>query len=212
MLAPRLEDALHPDFFDRDPLQVARDLLGCSIVRREERDGDLHVVAVTRIVETESYDCPIDPSCYVIERLPGAKPALAGPPGRYYLHRSYDHRLLNVVCKEVGYEAAILVRAVEVLSGETWLRERRFVKRARDLTNGPGKLVTALALNAAFEGQPVNHPLVFFTKERDVPNEDVRITTRIGLSRGADLPWRFVLAGNPWVSKALPSPRDGQAT
>lgn len=198
---PRFEDALTPEFFDRDPLSVARDLLGCSLVRREERGGDVHVVAVTRVVETEAYDCPRDPSCYVIERLPGAKPALAGPPGRFYFHRSYEHRLLNVVCREVGYEAAILVRAVEVVEGETWLRERRAVKRAVDLTNGPGKLVAALALGAAFEGQPVNHPLAFFVRERDVPDVDVTVTTRIGLTRGADLPWRFVLTDNPWVSK-----------
>ena len=99
--------AVAPAFFDRDPVRVARELLGMALVR--ELPGGPRLAA--RIVETEAYDCPRDPSCHVIARLPGAAQALGGPPGRVYFHAVYRHALLNVVCREPGVQAAILIRA-----------------------------------------------------------------------------------------------------
>lgn len=203
----RLPDlsSLPPSFFERDPVLVARELLGCLLVRREGAPQGFATVAAVRIVETEAYDCPRDPSCYVIEKLPGAKEALAGPPGRLYFHRSYEHRLLNVVCMPAGHEATILIRAAEPLFGLDWLRARRPVKRERDLMSGPAKLVQALGLAAQLDGQSVDGPELSFAAGDPVPDEEVTITARVGLSVGRELPWRFLIAGNPWVSPGKPS-------
>jgi DNA-3-methyladenine glycosylase len=103
---------LPPSWFDHDPDGGGRDLLGRLLVRRAGSG-----VMVARVVEAEAYDCPRDPSCHVIARLPGAAEALAGPPGRYYLHRAYEHALLNVVCLGPGHPATILVRAAEPVAG-----------------------------------------------------------------------------------------------
>ncbi len=202
---PEHAAALSPTFFERDPVRVARELLGCLLVRREAVPGGFETVAAARIVESEAYDCPRDPSCHVIEKLPGAKQALAGPAGRLYFHRSYEHRLLNVVCRPAGVEATILIRAAEPLFGLDWMLGRRPVRRERDLMNGPAKLVTALGLGAQLEGQPVDGPTFFFAAGEPLPEAEVTVTARVGLSVGRELPWRFLIAGNPWVSPGKPS-------
>ena len=197
---PPFESALTPEFFSRDPVVIARELIGCRLVRHFE-DG----YAMVRIVETEAYDCPIDPSCYVIERLPGAKEALRGPPGRYYFHKSYEHFLLNVVCQPLEYEATILIRAVEPMVGLEHLQKNRTVKKDLELTNGPAKLVQALELYPRFAGLEVNQPDTYFAPGKPVPEERVTITARVGLSVGRELPWRFFETGNRWVSSGKPS-------
>jgi len=197
---PPFEAALTPDFFNRNPVQVARELIGCLLVRRFDTG-----YALVRIVETEAYDCPNDPSCFVIERLPGAKEALRGPPGRYYFHKSYEHSLLNVVCMPLEYEATILIRAVEPLAGLEHLQSRRTVKKDLELTNGPAKLVQALELYPKFTGLEINQPDAYFTRGEPVPDERVTVTARVGLSVGKQLPWRFLETGNRWVSAGKPS-------
>jgi DNA-3-methyladenine glycosylase len=211
LFAPEVPDLSGPplpaSFFERPPVQVARELLGALIVRvfpdSLEQPGG---VAALRIVETEAYDCPHDPSCYVIEKLPGATEALRGPAGRYYFHRSYEHALLNVVCMPPGYEATILIRAAEPLLGAALLQARRGpVKRATDLTNGPAKLVQALDIAPALAGLSVEQPECYFLPGEPLNDEQISVTARVGLRLGAALPWRFVVTGNPWVSPGKPS-------
>ena len=195
--APRLSVA----FFDRDPVAVARELLGQTLVRVLDSGERL----TARIVETEAYDCPRDPSCFVIARLPGAAQALAGPPGRVYFHSTYDHHLLNIVCREEGVQATILIRAAEPLEGEERMRDFRPVKRRLDLTNGPAKLVQALSIGPELGGQSIDGDALHILPAAPVPDEEVSVTARVGLRRGAELPWRFLIAGNPWVSPGKPS-------
>lgn len=193
--------ALRPDFFAGDPVAVARDLLGGRLVRVLP-DG---TVLAARIVETEGYDCPRDPSCHVIARLPGAAAAMGGEPGRVYFHFAYRQALLNVTCRPVGVQASILIRAAEPLLGEERMRELRPVKRSIELSNGPAKLVTALGLTPALAGQPIDTPAFYIVPGEALPESDVGVTARVGLRRGAELPWRFVIRGNPWVSTGKPS-------
>ena len=193
--------ALDVSFFDRDPVEVARELLGMALVR--QLPGGPRLAA--RIVETEAYDCPRDPSCHVIARLPGAAQALGGAPGRIYFHAVYQHALLNVVCRESGVQAAILIRAAEPLLGEDTMREFRPVKRRLDLTNGPAKLMTALSITPDLDGQSADGPELYFVPGEPVPDAEVTTTPRIGLRLGADLPWRFLITGNPWVSPGRPA-------
>jgi DNA-3-methyladenine glycosylase len=171
---------LPADFFLRDPVAVARELIGARLVRTLE-DGR---VLGGRVVEAEAYDCPRDPSCHVIRRLPGAAQALSGPAGRLYFHASYEHRLLNVVCREEGVQATILIRALEPLQGEEQMLGFRPVRRRLDLTNGPALHFLA--------GEPL-------------PDSAIQVTARVGLRLGAELPWRFLERGNKWVSAGKPS-------
>jgi DNA-3-methyladenine glycosylase len=192
--------ALKPEFFAGDPVAVARALLGAVLVRTLP-GGE---VLAARIVETEGYDCPRDPSCHVVARLPGAAQAMGGEPGRVYFHHAYKQALLNVVCRPPGVQASILVRAAQPLLGEETMRELRPVRRALDLTNGPAKLVTALGLTADLAGQPTDGPALFIVPGEPVPDADLQTTARVGLRRGAELPWRFVIRDHPWVSPGKP--------
>lgn len=192
--------ALSPSFFAGDPVVVARALIGAALVR--VLPGG--TVLAARIVETEGYDCPRDPSCHVIARLPGAAQAMGGEPGRVYFHSAYRQALLNVTCRPAGVQASILVRAAEPLLGEGHMRERRPVKRAVDLSNGPAKLVTALGLTPDLAGQPIDTAAFYIVPGQAVPDSDVEVTARVGLRRGAELPWRFLLRGNLWVSPGKP--------
>ncbi|GGM04678.1 DNA-3-methyladenine glycosylase [Deinococcus aerophilus] len=192
--------ALKPAFFAGDPVTVARALLGAILVRTLP-GGE---ILAARIVETEGYDCPRDPSCHVVARLPGAAQAMGGEPGRVYFHHAYKQALLNVVCRPPGVQASILVRAAQPLLGEATMRELRPVRRALDLTNGPAKLVTALGLTAELAGQPIDGPAFYIVPGGPVPDAELQITARVGLRRGAELPWRFLIRGNPWVSPGKP--------
>jgi len=193
--------ALRSDFFAGDPVAVARALIGAVLVH-VLKDG---AVLAARIVETEGYDCPRDPSCHVIARLPGAAGAMGGEPGRVYFHIAYRQPLLNVVCRPAGVQASILIRAVQPLLGEERMRELRPVKRPLDLSNGPAKLVTALGLTGELGGQPIDGPSFYIMPGETELDSAVETTSRVGLRRGADLPWRFLLRGNPWVSPGTPS-------
>ncbi len=193
--------ALKPGFFADDPVAVARALLGAVLVRTLP-GGE---VLAARIVETEGYDCPRDPSCHVIARLPGAAQAMGGEPGRVYFHHAYRQALLNVVCRPPGVQASILVRAAQPLLGEATMRELRPVRRALDLTNGPAKLVTALGLTPDLAGQPIDGAGFFIVPGEPVSDSELQTTARVGLRRGAELPWRFLIRGNPWVSPGRPA-------
>ncbi|CAM4018478.1 DNA-3-methyladenine glycosylase [Deinococcus frigens] len=192
--------ALTPDFFAGNPVAVARSLIGAVLVR-VLKDG---TVLAARIVETEGYDCPRDPSCHVIARLPGAAQAMAGEPGRVYFHSAYKQALLNVVCRPAGVQASILIRAVQPLLGEDRMRELRPVKRPVDLSNGPAKLVTALGLTEELKGQPIDGPTFYVMPGEALLDSEVETTSRVGLRRGAELPWRFLIRGNPHVSPGKP--------
>ena len=189
-------EVISADFFNVSPLTVARQLLGCLLVRVLEGER-----LVGRIVETEAYGDLGDPACHVIARDRRIWGLLSGPPGRLYLHRSYRFALLNIVCEPPGVPGCVLVRAVEPISGlATMARLRR---GAKALTNGPARLVEAFAIAEDWDSSPLPRPE--FWLEADEPPSADRIlnTVRIGLKRGRELPWRFAVRDNPWVSKRI---------
>jgi DNA-3-methyladenine glycosylase len=184
------------ELFGADPVTVARALLGASIVRRA---GGLTLRA--RAVEVEAYDGADDPACARALRSPATRAAMAGPPGRVYMHPSYGRLLLNVVCRPAGRAAAILVRAAEPLEGLAAMRARRPGARDdRDLLRGPANLSRALGLDASLNGRPVGgDELTFEAGEAPAPGAVVS-SPRVGLRAGATLPWRFFIAHDPCVS------------
>lgn len=184
--------ALDHDFYDRDAREVAVDLLGCGLVS-ESPEG----VTSGVIVETEAYR-PDDPACHAYEnRGTMRNRTIFGPPGTAYVYLSYGiHTLLNVVCEPEGVGSAVLIRALRPVEGLDLMRSRR---GRNDLCTGPGKLTRALGLDLSLDGHDMSRsPLYVLPGEP--PGGEIVATTRIGISRGTDLPWRYLVEGEPNVS------------
>ncbi|THF88689.1 DNA-3-methyladenine glycosylase [Deinococcus sp. KSM4-11] len=198
-----MTEPLRPDHFDADPVRLARDLLGGTLIRVTAQGARL----TGRIVEVEAYDCPRDPAC-TAGRFHAARSAdMAIAPGHWLFWMAHGHPLLQVSCRPLGVAASVLIRAIEPLEGLGHMLTNRPVTRERDLTNGPAKLVYALGLEPArVAGTVVNSSALHLHRPPvAVPDGAVEVTARIGIREGRTLPWRFVLRGNPWVSPATPS-------
>ena len=121
-----------------------------------------------------------------------------GPPGIAYVYLSYGtHKLLNVVCEPEGIGSAVLIRALRPLDGEDLMERRR--DRSRDLCNGPGRLTQALGVDLAYDGQDLTSGSLTIS-DGGAPEGIVETTTRIGITRGTDLPWRYLIDGDEHVS------------
>ena len=183
-------------FYDRPVVEVAQALLGCVV-----RHGDTAGV----IVETEAYH-ESEPACHAFVGVTPRTITLFGPPGRAYVYRSYGiHALLNAVSEPEGVGAAVLIRALEPLVGLEHMRARRGLERPEDLCSGPGKLTEALGIT--LEHNTTDLAAGPIAIEAPPPGwEDVRpvVGTRIGITKAADLPWRFCAAGSRSVSRPWP--------
>jgi len=171
-------------FYDRDVHTVARELVGC-IVRHGETAG--------RIVETESYH-QSEPACHAYVGLTPRTQTLFGPPGIAYVYFSYGiHALLNAVAEAPGVGAAVLIRAIEPTEGVDLMRERRAgIRRLEDLGNGPGKLTQALGIGLELNGTSlIDGPMAIEPAPDAAAPPDIVIGERIGITKAADLPWRF---------------------
>jgi DNA-3-methyladenine glycosylase len=121
-----------------------------------------------------------------------------GPPGIAYVYLSYGtHNLLNVVCEPDGVGSAVLIRALRPSDGEDLMERRR--GRARDLCNGPGRLTQALGVGLSYDGQDLTSGSLIIS-DGGAPPEGIVETTRIGITRGTDLPWRYLVDGDQHVS------------
>ncbi len=187
---------LPPSFYARSVHDVARDLIGCTV-----RHGN----TAGRIVETESYHMD-EPACHAHVGLTDRTHTLFGEPGRAYVYFSYGiHALLNAVAEPEGTGAAVLVRALEPVSGRDRMRARRGLERAQDLCSGPGKLTQALGVGLELNGSSLSDgPIEVLA--RDAGAGEPRIVTgeRIGITKAADLPWRFCDADSTHVSRPWP--------
>ena len=182
-------------FLDGSASQAAPRLLGCELVR--EIDGQKVRV---RIVETEAYD-QMDVASHSYKGRTPRTDVMFGPSGHLYVYFTYGmHFCCNVVVGLEGHGAAVLIRAVEPLSGAALIDDRRGM--GVNTTNGPAKLCQALAIDKALNGHNLAlSPLQLEVKPTVHSGEFIQ-TTRIGLSKGADVPWRFYIRGNPYVSRS----------
>ena len=213
-LPPRRIEPVTPldrDYFAQPTLHVARDLIGKLLVYEtgEER-------LVGRIVETEGYtrDDPamhgwratFDESGLVLPH--GRAADLFAPPGTAYVYRIYyTSWLLNVVTEPEGIAGAVLIRGIEPLEGIETMQANRppTLKRARDLTNGPGKLTQALGIaDGAFHRTDLTTPPLYFADD-GAPAPPVETSSRIGITRGIDRMYRFYVPRHPYVSPGVPS-------
>ena len=187
-----LPKALERAFYDRDPRLVAVDLLGCTLVH-ETADG----VASGVIVETEAYR-PEDPACHAYKGLTMRNRTIFGRPGLAYVYLSYGvHKLLNAVCEGEGVGSAVLIRALRPLRGLEIMSRRR--KRSTHLCNGPGRLTQALGIELNQDGADLTDRTLYILWG-DAPEGEILATTRVGISRGTELPWRYLIEGEKSVS------------
>lgn len=188
-------DPRRPRFYARSVHDVARDLVGC-VVR--------HGGAAGRIVETESYH-EEEPACHAFAGLTPRTRVLFGPPGRAYVYRSYGiHALLNAVAEEDGVGAAVLIRALEPLEGMEAMRARRGLERAQDLCSGPGKLTQALGIGLDLNGSSLMDGRIAIEPPPDGLRPRLAVGRRVGITKAAELPWRFCDADSACVSRPWP--------
>ena len=158
-----------------------------------------------RIVETEAYH-DSEPACHAYVGRTRRTEVLFGPPGRAYVYRSYGiHALLNVVVEPEGVGAAVLLRALEPLDGVELMRMRRGLERQEDLCSGPGKLTQALAIDLELNGSDlIGGPIRLAPPDRSADRVPMAVGTRVGITKAADLPWRFCEAESRFVSRPWP--------
>jgi DNA-3-methyladenine glycosylase len=188
----RLDEA----FFERSVHDVARDLIGCSLT---------YVGVGGTIVETESYHRD-DPACHAYGGPTPRSSILWGPPGRAYVYFSYGiHSLLNAVAEPEGEAAAVLIRALEPRWGIEEMRERRGREALRELCSGPGKLTEALGIGLDDNGRSLlEAPFELRQAAPDAPAVEVTTAPRVGITKAADLPWRFCAEGSRFLSRPMP--------
>jgi DNA-3-methyladenine glycosylase len=196
---PRRRAATLPvSFFNRPAEVVAPELLGALVV---SRIGG--VLTSARIVETEAYLGYRDPASHgYLHRRNLRNVALFGPPGSWYVYLSYGvHWCANLVCEAEGTASAVLLRALEPVEGVRTMRRRRGRVDDRDLCSGPGKLCQALAITREnLDGRMMPEATVVVEPPRVKLPFAVLTTPRIGITKAADWPLRFVVAGNVHVS------------
>lgn len=160
-------------------------------------------VTAGRIVETEAYLGRDDPASHGYQLRRNARnQSLYGPAGTWYVYLSYGvHWCANLVCQVDGIGAAILVRALEPVAGLERMRKRRGGVADRLLASGPGKLCQALGITRTLDGSLMPGSAVSVLGGGLRSDELVQVTPRIGITKAAEWPLRFSVAGSPWVSK-----------
>jgi len=190
--SPVTTPTLGSEFFARSVHDVAPDLIGVTLLV----DG-----VGGRIVEVEAYDHE-DPASHGFRGRTDRNASMFGPPGHAYVYRSYGiHWCLNLVCEEVGVANAVLLRALEPTRGLEQMRARRGLEDERLLCSGPGRLCQALSVTREHDGLALDRP-PFELLAGDSP-VDVVNGPRIGITRAAELPWRYAEAGSRFLSRPL---------
>ena len=190
-------------FFARNPRRVARELLGKVLIRSNPGSN-----LMARIVEVEAYLGVADPAAHAAAGLTVRNAVLFGPPGYAYVYFIYgNHYCLNVSCEREGKAGSVLFRALEPLSGVEKMAHARGVTLRRpsdllNLTRGPGRLSEAFGITRARDnGCDLTSPAsTLWIGEDGYRARGIRVTTRVGISKAAEQPLRYILEGNPFVS------------
>jgi DNA-3-methyladenine glycosylase len=192
------------DFFAADSLELAPRLLNKLMVTSDGRIG--------RIIEVEAYRGEEDPASHAYRGPSARNQAMFGPPGHLYVYLSYGvHWCANVVCGGVGQARAVLLRALSPVAGLELMRAARWVSQRRhddrDLCRGPGRLCQAMGIDRSFDGYDLvrRKARLWLATDGMEPPPAPLVSTRVGISVGADRPWRFMV-DDPGVSRPIPRP------
>ncbi|PYO08909.1 MAG: DNA-3-methyladenine glycosylase [Gemmatimonadetes bacterium] len=185
-------------FYERETEVVARAMLG-TVLECETDAG----IASGIIVETEAYLGEHDLACHAaVGRTPRTE-HLYGPPGISYVYFIYGmYWCFNAVTRSEGLPSAVLVRALEPLDGLALMHKRRpRIRNTVDLTNGPGKLCTALGITGSMSGKSIQRRPIVIREGEPVADDQIEVTARIGITKSADWPLRWLIRGNRYVSR-----------
>lgn len=191
-----------PDWCDRPSIEVAPDLIGCQLIRQLP-DGPL---IRSLIVETEAY-APGDPACHAYGGKSKRNAAMFGPPGHSYVYLIYGmYHCLNVVTENIGIGSAVLIRALELDVIPPQLTPKQTAKPHR-IAAGPGKLCRALEVDRQLDGVRYHPDSGIWLEHRpsQISSNDLIQTTRIGITKAAERPWRWYLNKSQSVSKKVVS-------
>lgn len=186
-------------FFENDTIETAKSLLGKIIVKNEGKNKYL----AGKIVETEAYLGENDPACHAYQKTTGRSRVLYEEAGTIYVYFIYgNYYCFNVVTERKGIGAAVLIRAVEPIEGIETMRKNRYnVKKDFDLTNGPSKFCMAFGIGREFNEKKLSGDGIYIAAAESKERFETAASKRIGIVKGEDLPYRFFIKNNPYVTK-----------
>lgn len=194
---------LNREFYTRPVIRVAKDLLGKILIKVERRK-----ILAGKIVEVEAYDGKIDEASHSFRGKTKRNEVMFREGGFFYVYFTYGvHHCCNVVTGKEGHGAAVLIRAIEPLSGIETMALRRFGKKKItekqffNLTNGPGKICEAFAFDRSHSGLDLTGDKIFIIDNPPLRKSEIGVSNRIGISRSTELPWRFFIKGNKFLSR-----------
>ncbi|MGV8018972.1 MAG: DNA-3-methyladenine glycosylase [Ignavibacteria bacterium] len=189
---------LRKAFYLKDTLTVSKLLLGKFLVRKY---NDSYLCG--KIVETEAYLGDTDPACHAYGRVTPRNATLFKEGGIAYVYFIYgNYFCFNVVTEKEGIGAAVLIRALEPVTGtETMKLLRGKIKKEHDLTNGPAKLCLAFGIDGKLNGTDLQSKDIFISRNRVKENFTVAVSKRIGIKKGSHFPYRFFIKDNPFVTR-----------
>lgn len=194
---------LPKNFYTRDTIAVAKELLGKVLVKKEGRK-----LLAGIIVEVEAYDGSVDEAAHTFIGKTKRNEIMFNEGGYFYVYFTYGaHFCCNVVTGKKGKGTAVLLRSVEPIAGVKQMAMNRFnkilisEKEKINLTNGPGKICKAFDINRKHYGFDLTGDQIFILDRPRVSNKNIKISKRIGIKKSVDLPWRFYIKDNPYVAK-----------
>ncbi len=195
----RTSIALPKSFYTRKTLKVARELLGKILVRIYHDE-----FLAGMIVEVEAYDGFNDPASHAYQRRKGRSEIMYKEGGLAYVYFTYGmYHCLNVVTEKEEYPAAVLIRALEPVSGIETMKRLRNNIQIHNLTNGPGKLCMAMHITKNENWNDLQSKDLHIVEGSHIKSSKIGTSARIGISRGTEFNWRFYIKENPFVSKVL---------
>lgn len=194
---------LNRSFYKRELLNVARDLLGKTLVKVDKK-----IILAGKIVEVEAYHGDFDKAAHSYGGITKRNEIMFDEGGYLYVYFTYGvHHCCNVVTGKKGQGTAVLIRAIEPISGINNMIRNRFGRRLRNekelfnLTSGPGKVCQSLGINRKHSGIDLTDKKIFILDNEKIIDKEIGISKRIGITKSFDLPWRFFIKNNPYLSR-----------